>query len=139
LPDCDDAAGNHLNYDTATNAFSCGTSGSGSGASENNAGNTGTALTINWTTALQQYATLTGNVTFTFSNPVVGAVHRLILVQDATGGRTVTWPANVKWPSSVTPTITATANAVTLCAFTYTQLGADGYLATCGTNAYAIP
>jgi hypothetical protein len=26
LPDCDDSAGNHLNYDTTTNAFSCGTS-----------------------------------------------------------------------------------------------------------------
>jgi hypothetical protein len=29
LPDCDDSAGNHLNYDTATNAWSCGTSTSG--------------------------------------------------------------------------------------------------------------
>ena len=28
LPDCDDASGNHLNYDTETNAFSCGTSDS---------------------------------------------------------------------------------------------------------------
>lgn len=27
LPDCDDSGGNHLNYDTGTNAFSCGTSG----------------------------------------------------------------------------------------------------------------
>lgn len=26
LPDCDDSAGQHLNYDTATNAYSCGTS-----------------------------------------------------------------------------------------------------------------
>jgi len=29
LPDCDDSSGNHLNYDTTTNAFSCGTSGDG--------------------------------------------------------------------------------------------------------------
>lgn len=29
IPDCDDSGGNHLNYDTATNAFSCGTSGGG--------------------------------------------------------------------------------------------------------------
>lgn len=28
LPDCDDSSGNHLNYDTTTNAFSCGTSSS---------------------------------------------------------------------------------------------------------------
>jgi hypothetical protein len=32
LADCDDTAGNHLNYDTATNTFSCGTSGDGGGA-----------------------------------------------------------------------------------------------------------
>jgi len=31
LPDCDDAAGNHLNYDTTTHAFSCGTTSSGGG------------------------------------------------------------------------------------------------------------
>lgn len=30
IPDCDDSAGQHLNYDTATNAFSCGTSGGSS-------------------------------------------------------------------------------------------------------------
>lgn len=35
IPDCDDTGGNHLNYDTATNAFSCGTSGGGSGAPTN--------------------------------------------------------------------------------------------------------
>lgn len=28
LPDCDDSTGNHLNYDTATNAFTCGTTSS---------------------------------------------------------------------------------------------------------------
>lgn len=31
VSDCDDSGGNHLNYDTATNEFSCGTSSSGSG------------------------------------------------------------------------------------------------------------
>lgn len=28
LPDCDDSSGNHINYDTTSNAFSCGTSSS---------------------------------------------------------------------------------------------------------------
>lgn len=32
MPDCDDTGGNHLNYDTATNTFSCGTSGGGGGS-----------------------------------------------------------------------------------------------------------
>jgi hypothetical protein len=31
LPDCDDTGGNHLNYDTATNAFACGNTGGGGG------------------------------------------------------------------------------------------------------------
>lgn len=31
IADCDDSSGNHLNYDTTTNAFSCGTSSSASG------------------------------------------------------------------------------------------------------------
>ncbi len=33
IGDCDDSGGNHLNYDTGTNAFSCGTSSSGGGGS----------------------------------------------------------------------------------------------------------
>lgn len=34
IPDCDDSSGNHLNYDTSTNALSCGTSSSGGGATD---------------------------------------------------------------------------------------------------------
>ena len=34
FPDCDDSGGNHLNYDTTTNALSCGTSSSGSGGGD---------------------------------------------------------------------------------------------------------
>lgn len=43
VPDCTDTGGNHLNYTASTNAFSCGTSGSG-------AGSTG-SFTLTWTTA----------------------------------------------------------------------------------------
>lgn len=32
VPDCDDTSGNHLNYDTTTNAFTCGTTGDGAGS-----------------------------------------------------------------------------------------------------------
>lgn len=34
----------------------------------------------------------------------------LEIVQDATGGRLVTWPAAVKWPNSLTPSISLGAN-----------------------------
>ena len=56
--------------------------------------------------------TLTGNVTFSFSNvPATGTAISVTveLLQDGTGSRTVTWPASVKWPGGVAPTLTTTA------------------------------
>lgn len=38
VPDCDDTGGNHLNYDTSSNAFSCGNSGGGGGGAGSAAG-----------------------------------------------------------------------------------------------------
>lgn len=51
--------------------------------------------------------------TLAFSNvPTTGRAYTmtLLLVQDATGSRTVTWPAAVKWASGTAPTLTTTAN-----------------------------
>lgn len=72
--------------------------------------NTGTAYTINLANGSLQILTLTGNCTFTFPTPTAGLGVTLLLKQDATGSRTVTWPATVKWPSSTAPTITSTAS-----------------------------
>jgi len=55
-----------------------------------NAGNSGTALDINWNNGPVQKVTLTGNCTFTFLNPQSGSSYTLILVQDGTGTRSVT-------------------------------------------------
>ena len=52
--------------------------------------------------------TLTSDVTFTFANPPASGTaggFTLILVQDATGGRTVTWPAAVRWSGGTEPTL----------------------------------
>ena len=60
-------------------------------------------------------ATLTGNTTFVFTNvPTSGTVASVTLIvkQDATGGRTVTWPASSDYPGGVIPPATTTANAV---------------------------
>lgn len=44
---------------------------------------------------------------------VAGApLYRLTLVQDATGGRLVSWGPEFKWPSGVAPTLSVGANAV---------------------------
>jgi hypothetical protein len=72
--------------------------------------NTGTTYTIDITNGTVQILTLTGNCTFTFPTATAGKSFTLLLKQDATGSRTVTWPAAVKWPSSTAPTITATAS-----------------------------
>ena len=56
-------------------------------------GNTGTAKTIDLQTANVFTATLTGNCTFTLSNPIAtgSSSFTLILTNDGTAGRTVAW------------------------------------------------
>lgn len=71
--------------------------------------------TISWNMAsgFDFIVTLGGNRTI--SNPTntkVGQKGRLILQQDATGTRTVTWGANYKFSNGVKPTLSTTANAV---------------------------
>jgi len=80
------------------------------------AGNTGTAITIDWTKHRLQKVTLTGNVTFTFTAPTRGTNVVLEMVEDGTGGRTITLPASVKWTGGTTPTWVTTASAVNVIA-----------------------
>jgi len=76
------------------------------------AASSGTAYTVDLSTANIFNITMTGNCTFTFTNPPASGVSysfMLILTQDATGSRTATWPASVKYPNASTPTLTTTA------------------------------
>ena len=76
-------------------------------------GNTGTAATLALSNGNFVTATLNGNCTFTFSMSFVpsGAYSfTLVLANDGTGGRSITWPASVKWPNGTVPTRTTTAN-----------------------------
>lgn len=90
--------------------------------------NTGT-VDIDCAAAGVQERTLTGNVTFTFSGTVSGdaCTITLILKQDATGGRTVTWPASVDWPGGTAPTVSSAANAVDIYTFITTDNGTTWY------------
>jgi hypothetical protein len=72
--------------------------------------NSGTAYTFNLANGTKFFITLTGNVTYTFPTAAVGKSFVLYQLQDATGGRSVTWAGNVKFPGGTTPTITTTAN-----------------------------
>lgn len=80
--------------------------------------NTSTAATISLSNGTVQIATLTGNCTYTFPTAAAGKSFFLIQKQDGTGSRTATWPAAVKWPFSVTPTLTSTASKADIFAFT---------------------
>jgi hypothetical protein len=58
--------------------------------------------------------TLTGNTTFTYTNAPTGRMvsFTIAVKQDATGGRTITWPSGTKWPGGVAPPATTAANAI---------------------------
>ncbi len=54
--------------------------------------------------------TLGASTTLTLSNPITGLFYFIKAVQDATGSRTITWPATVKWSGGTAPTLTTTAS-----------------------------
>lgn len=79
-----------------------------------NATTTGT-VTLDLSTSNVFHNTLTGNTTFAFSNPPANTKvfsFTIITVQDATGGRTITWPTSKKFSGGSTPPPTTAANAV---------------------------
>jgi hypothetical protein len=82
---------------------------------------TGTSVTVNVRDGDNFTHTLSGNTTYTFSNPgASGTVSAFTfkVVQDASAsGYTVTWPTSVDWPGGTAPTLTATANAVDVFVF----------------------
>ena len=88
--------------------------------------NTGSSYTINLTSGNVFELTLTANCTFTFSNPPASGTigsFTLILIQDATGSRTVTWPAAVRWPGGTEPTLTTTASYTDILEFLTNDAG----------------
>jgi len=86
---------------------------------ENDEGNTSTALTIDWTISNKAKCTATGAATLTFTAPAGPTNLVLKVVQDATGSRVITWPATVKWPGGTAPTLTTTASATDIIAMYY--------------------
>lgn len=74
------------------------------------------ALTINWDLGNVFTKSLTGNAALNFANPNEGQTIRVWLKNDAS--RTVTWPT-VRWPGGVAHTMTAGANKIDICTFTY--------------------
>ncbi len=76
-------------------------------------GNSGTSKAISWANGDRQVVTMTGNCTFTYSNAAAGQTLTLRLIEDGTGGYSVTLPTS-KWPGGAAGTFTTTANAINL-------------------------
>jgi len=98
--------------------------------------NTSTAYTIDLAGGSVQILTLTGNCTYTFPTPVAGKSFILVQKQDATGSRTVTWPASVDWPSATAPTLTATALRADK--FVFTAIDGSNWLGSVAGQNYTV-
>ena len=81
-------------------------------------------------------ATLAGNTTFTFSGATAGTAcsFGLYLTQDATGSRTVTWPASVRWAGGAAPTLSTAANSVDILVFETINGGTTWYGSLVGAS-----
>lgn len=93
--------------------------------------NSSTAITIALTNGTFQIITLTGNATITMPTAVSGKSFIMLLKQDATGSRTVTW-STVAWPGGTAPTITSTASKQDI--YSFFSDGSKWYGCTVGQN-----
>lgn len=101
------------------------------------AGNSGAAIALSLANGNVQKLTLTANCTLTLTSPASGVMRSLTLLvfQDGTGSRTITWPGSVKWGNAGAPILTTTASKMDIISlFTvdggtnwYGALGAKGY------------
>ena len=93
--------------------------------------NTSTAITVDLANGTVQNLTLTGNATITMPTAVAGKSFIIILSQDATGSRTVTW-STVSWPSATAPTVTSTASKKDI--YSFFSNGTSWFGTTIGQN-----
>jgi len=71
-----------------------------------------------------------GNITIALSNVSVGQIFSIEIIQDSTGGRTVTWFQTIKWAGGSAPTLTVTGSKKDVFVFRCTSSGNyDGFVA----------
>ena len=88
-------------------------------------GNSGAAVTIDWSDANVQHVMLSDNCTITLSNPRYGEIYTLIVEQDGTGSRTCQFAAStVRAADTEVWTVTPTADRHDILVFVYSALDA---------------
>lgn len=92
------------------------------------------AATITFDMNVSNYhaVTLGGNRTLAVSNTVAGQAFTILLKQDATGSRTVTWFGSILWAGGTVPTLTTTVNKTDV--FTFYYDGTNYYGGIVGQN-----
>lgn len=98
------------------------------------------APSILWDCAASPVVTVTlnQNATIFASNFKAGGTYKLVVFQDATGGRTLAYDPFFHWPNDVTPTVSSGASAMTVLEFVSDGTGIfgavsqpyDGYVPT---------
>ena len=84
--------------------------------------NASASTTIDWREGQNQYYNIDSNDTLAFTDPDGPCHVQLRVIQDATGGRTITWPTTgkaVKWPRKIAPTLSDGANEEDIFTFWY--------------------
>jgi hypothetical protein len=78
-------------------------------------------IVVAWNNGAMQTVVLAGDRKFTFTGGQPGEHYLLSVTQDAHGSRTVTWPADVRWPgkNDTSPILTTTANKTDYIGFVY--------------------
>jgi hypothetical protein len=90
----------------------------------NDIGNSGTTKTITMTDGNVQTITLNNNCTLTFAGEYAGQAINLIIKQDATGSRLITWPT-ISWVGGSAPTLSTVGSSVDIIGLLYD--GTDWY------------
>jgi hypothetical protein len=86
-------------------------------------------MALDWSNADVVRITLAGNTTFTFTGAQNDQRLMLELTQDATGGRSVTWPANLRYSGTIPAIALSTAGG---------RLDRIGFIYRAGTNTYDV-
>lgn len=103
-----------------------------------NSGNTGALLDIVWSDGDQQKVTLTANATLTFSAWHVGATLTLDILQDATGGRTLTLPTECKSGIGAFSTAQLNTSPSTLTTLYIRVYNASTFITTVSTTGSSV-
>jgi hypothetical protein len=94
---------------------------------------TGT-IPFNFSNSDKQLTTLTGNRTLSITGGYDGQTTILILKQDTTGSRTVTWWSGITWPGGVVPTLSTAVGKIDV--FTFLRTATGAYLGLVGGQNY---